>query len=814
MMKNETFRTIVYSDPNLFTQTNNQIALKEYADNVVLYDPFDANLNAKYSYGNPIVSTTENPIVMNFGEFAQCADLQGSITFDPTNFATLSNQGSIKFWLKATFNHAHGQQNFITGKFSTPFTAGTYGFTLTVGTNAPVQVSFDLVGTEDFSAIFSNIGNNLPPTAITNNTLFGASQTIQIRSVNLADGISITPPSSGLDLIALLGDVGPSLMLNAPSYNTTLFSLAGANNNNRIDLVHEATTSNLLLSMYDNNGVLVVNSTLGAWSNYYTSFYSFELDFNDTMAQLFIDGKLFGMVITNFSRQTQSDGAFVLSWNGADVYYFDELIIYNVYQHIQNYTPEITALTQYTTTVPYIDVDFGTGFIEGNISGMSVDASSNTDYVIQLGNQWYYYFSGAWYPSDGSFSQSVSASILETEFANLFFIENLDLTVRVYFESDGITPAYINDISIQTVNDASQQAMIFGSVTISGTVDLSVNNTVMISTDQTSYQSVNLASQATNPSAVTIQQIESAINSANIAGLAPAKDDGNGHLVLESVDTGIQATVAITNGATNDALPLVWGTPTGSVGTDALLAPLDYSPIYNYIRSRLGAPIVPVELSDEQLGNLLSETITEFNRWRNYKEDLLYMTLPPGDNGGYAIPPIIGDPNNIIDVVVRPAMPFGYFAADSDMAGNLFMQYLFQKFGRPGQVGFLSDYWLALSTETDMNLILGTTPRWEIINDTLFITPTPSGSLQIGIKYRASLTVNEILSDNLVKRYLLALSKILLGNIRNTFGGVIPGGTENIQLNGADLVRQGEQELEKAETQLIQQAEPVVLLLG
>lgn len=807
-------RSVKYSDPTLFTQANGQIALKEYADNVVLYAPFDANLNAKYSIGISNAVTTGNPVVMNFGQFAQCVNLAGSVVYDATNFQTLADQGSIKFWIKATFNNAYGQQNFIATTITNPFTAGTYGFTLTVGSNSPVQISFDLAGAESFANIFSSISSGLSGYgATTNNALYSSSHIIQVIAQNLADTISITAPSSGLNLITLLGGVGPSLMLNAPSTDTTLVSIRGTANNNRIDLIHKASSSNIVLNMYDNSSNLIVNTVLGQWSNSYLSFYSFEFSFNDTMAQLFINGTLLGMAITGFTRQVQTDGSFILGWNGNDIYKIDELIVYNIYKHIQNYTPETTALTQYTTTVPYIDVDFGKGFIEGQISGMSIDASSNTDYVIQLGNQWYYYFSGAWYPSDGTFSQSISAAIIETQFSNLFFVETLNLTVRVYFESDGITPSYMNDITIQQVNDSNQEAMIFASIAINPTVDLSVNNMVTITTDQGSKQ-VNLASTATTPSAVTLLQIESAINAAHVPGLAPAKDDGNHHLVLESISTGIKASVMISNGTTNDALSLVWGSVTGGNGVDALLAPLDYSPIYNYVRSRLGAPIVPVELTDEQLGNLLAETITEYNRWRNYKEDLLYMNIPPGDNGGYTIPPVVGDPNNIVDVVFRPMMPFGYYQADADMASNLFMQYLFQKFGRPGQVGFLSDYWLALSTEKDMNLILGTEPRWEIIGDQLFITPVPTTSVQIGIKYRAALTINEILSDNLVKRYMLALAKILLGNIRSTFGNSIPGGTENIQLNGTDLVRQGEQELEKAEDQLIKQAEPQVLLIG
>ena len=35
---------------------------------------------------------------------------------------------------------------------------------------------------------------------------------------------------------------------------------------------------------------------------------------------------------------------------------------------------------------------------------------------------------------------------------------------------------------------------------------------------------------------------------------------------------------------------------------------------------------------------------------------------------------------------------------------------------------------------------------------------------------------------------------MVLGNIRSTFKNGIPGGTENLQLNGEDLKQEGEQE--------------------
>lgn len=264
----------------------------------------------------------------------------------------------------------------------------------------------------------------------------------------------------------------------------------------------------------------------------------------------------------------------------------------------------------------------------------------------------------------------------------------------------------------------------------------------------------------------------------------------------------------------SDAIDLVWGYESADSGENAGAKPVDYTPIFDYVRSQLGYPIVPVELTNEQLTGCLTEAVTEYNRWRNHSENLVYTTLYGNSVDGYEVPEVVGPPDNITDIIFRPKFPFGYYNADPDLANSLYMQYMFQKWGRPGQSGFLSDYALALSTEKDMNLILGTEVRWQIINRRIHISPKPNNAINIGIKYKSALSIDEIMIDNMVKRYTLAKAKILLGNIRSTFGGTIPGGTENIQLNGSDLIAQGKEELNEVKQDMIHQAEPLELLIG
>ena len=113
-----------------------------------------------------------------------------------------------------------------------------------------------------------------------------------------------------------------------------------------------------------------------------------------------------------------------------------------------------------------------------------------------------------------------------------------------------------------------------------------------------------------------------------------------------------------------------------------------------------------------------------------------------------------------------------------------------------------------------MGLILGTEPRWYVLNNKLFLQPRPSSALAVGIEYRASLSIDEIVNSMLIKRYVTARAKILLGNIRGTFGGSIPGGAENIQLNSAEMISQGSSELEVVKNEMKGQAEPLGFVFG
>jgi hypothetical protein len=212
----------------------------------------------------------------------------------------------------------------------------------------------------------------------------------------------------------------------------------------------------------------------------------------------------------------------------------------------------------------------------------------------------------------------------------------------------------------------------------------------------------------------------------------------------------------------------------------------------------------------EQLEDCLSDAIYQYNRWRNFSEELIYTNLDGDPIIGYAIPPEVGGADNVIEIIVRPKYSIVYYNRGDEIISNLFVQYLFKKVGTPNLGDYMSDYYVSLSTESDYNTILGTQVKWEIINKRLFIWPTPN-AMNVGIRYRSSLLPSEIVTNYWIRRYVLAEAKIVLGNVRSVFKNGIPGGNDVLQLNGEELKAEGKQERDELLEEMKKSAEPLFL---
>lgn len=859
-------------------------------------------------------STTPNISNYEIDDFAIFNTVQHTTNFTIRNVALAGTETGLIFYAKYDTTIDLNVGTVTTHTAVVPAT-GNYSFNLyidnTLYNGVPTTIS--LSTTDTMSNIFNKIVSALSAAPVLVSILTAGN--IQIESNVDGASILITSPTTGQDLLQILGGVNNPELPNGPTVDTVIAEFSnGINNVNKISITH-TTNSHIKIGMWDSTGIQKVNFDIGEWTNFPIYWYAFELDWNTTIGQFYIDGEMKAVFPTAFTRGNTTD--FIIRSATTDFYRFDELIIYDKYKNNQNYSVPTLALTPYSADNPYIDVDFGSGYLDSEVTDILINSSSGCSFIIKTGNTLYYYYSGAWRESDGTYSQSITAATLETKFTDLYFDESADITIRVFFSSDGLTLQWIDEISIITSQTQESAATITGTVEICNTVNLVAEQHVIITTDQgttevdlttsvpglpaqtvgtadlssgfdwaTTPQSfsinsttINLNIATTNINevislitpqiptniiiftdgvnhigfktsttgssasmdlaegtsglatlgivdnnytgndpdltSVTLQEIKDSINAANVPGLSQAMDDGNCHLVLASKTVGSTAYVSISEGVTSNALPDIWGYDSSASGTEPSGPYFDYSQLYGWIRSMLGAPTVPVELTDEQLENCVGRSVYWYNYYRNTKEKLISVQLSGNAQEGYEIPLEVGGEDNIIEIIMRPRFPFAYYTGGdvNSILGNLYMQWMFQRGRFQGFNNFLGDYYITLNTEMDYQNILGVGLHWHFYNGKMFISPPPI-DFHILISFRSALSMQEINTNSLIRSYALGEAKKVLGNIRATFGGVIPGGSENITLRGEALIAEGQQEVENALAQMKGLMEPTFLEWG
>jgi hypothetical protein len=112
----------------------------------------------------------------------------------------------------------------------------------------------------------------------------------------------------------------------------------------------------------------------------------------------------------------------------------------------------------------------------------------------------------------------------------------------------------------------------------------------------------------------------------------------------------------------------------------------------------------------------------------------------------------------------------------------------------------------------DLANVLGTNINYRFFDGKLFITPPPPYGAVVGCVFRSAVSINEINTNMLIKKLSIARVKQVLGTVRSTFGGVVPGGTENLTLRGESMIAEGKQEETDALQELQRLQEPLFLL--
>lgn len=238
--------------------------------------------------------------------------------------------------------------------------------------------------------------------------------------------------------------------------------------------------------------------------------------------------------------------------------------------------------------------------------------------------------------------------------------------------------------------------------------------------------------------------------------------------------------------------------------------------LYDWIKRRLGYPMVRVELHESQIEDHINKARSEYLKWASGSatEEIFFTIALSAGVGEYDLPSGV---NEIITVNEIDTSVHGI--------NTLFSleNYLYNS----GILGFLDnlgsysliDYHMALEF---IDLLDRYTPnyytwRHDKFTNKLKIVPFPDESSQVGYLLVRSYmlqgtdanstsipeNVYNMMWDNVwVQDYSLALAKETLGLIRRKFASFTSIGNEGIALDGDSLISEGREEKERLEEKL------------
>lgn len=229
----------------------------------------------------------------------------------------------------------------------------------------------------------------------------------------------------------------------------------------------------------------------------------------------------------------------------------------------------------------------------------------------------------------------------------------------------------------------------------------------------------------------------------------------------------------------------------------------------NYILSVLGNPVIQVEVADEQLDRIITDTIqifTKYNTGEGNYEDFMRFTVSAGVSAYSTVGMNLA---SVVDIDLSFASRDGINVLFSSQNQLLFEDWVVR--GGPlnnnGQGMILSEYEVAMEYLNDVHNMFSimyhaqySDARQEIL---IFPTPVTAGTGLLNVYKRNS--AEDLYNDNLVKQYAVAEAKIQWGSNLSKYDATLPDGT---RLNGDKILEEGKAEKEKALLDIVGESEP------
>lgn len=235
-----------------------------------------------------------------------------------------------------------------------------------------------------------------------------------------------------------------------------------------------------------------------------------------------------------------------------------------------------------------------------------------------------------------------------------------------------------------------------------------------------------------------------------------------------------------------------------------------------WILRKFGYPTIKVELTSDQLDDFINDAKI---MWMKYamgnatSEDWYIFQLEQGKNI-YQLPASTTEVIKMIDSSSSLGNANELFTLENYMMNIGMLDFIG---GAPqGLIG----YYASMSSIKDLKKFTTSKFNWRYYrgNDTIRLNPVPDdkdhGRYALLYIYKADdyeMEIDEetgelkesLYDEQWIKEYSLALAKITLGRVRSKFSGFNSIGNTGIDLDGSDLISEGNQDKEKLEEQVM-----------
>lgn len=776
------------SEARSFSSNGSNIELKEYMDDLVFYSPLNDLYRAEYALYDKAAIFEKKPEVFTGGVFGSYLKITDKYSFNIKNFESIEDNIRISFYLgsnKLINNSTIGLRK--NNDFpDTGLPAGDYSLTVNVDGYPTSTMVLKISDGSTVKQVRNKILFSLDPVIYPFELNSANNETDLIVLQALYEGKTIKI-SDGLDGTNLLKyfDIEPVEYGTAPNFDNTIFQFR----NLKIEHVKNTENGNaisfLKFTLFgDENQIIEF-----PWNNNAINLDNIEIDIDDNLIYIFVNGKIKVVEILK-NKLIKNDTTLILSGDNDCQYSFDELIINKSCLHTKDFELDRKQLTKYTTKKPYIDYHFDGSDLKNGMSLNSVAQSGIHCCLCDNGN-FYYYSTGAWRPASGNFNNTndwytFAEKIKEYNFSNNEFF------IRCFFVSDGVINSYLDVPYFEIDDEIYEDKEGNTSAILIGTKEWSINGeplkedltgkSLIITTDQ------GTSSIEFETDFYTIDDVIKTINDYYPEGITKSSKDGEDRVILVSETKGKDAFITVSG----DAAPIIFGSAGLTAnGQDANTGTIDYTKFYDAVRNYTGSPLIPMEITDEQMKLFLKEALAYYKRWKGDEINQYTCQLKGNWKDGWEIPSVVENQKDIVDIIFRPIFPITFYGSDFIDNGteNIFALTIAESlFGGRGAVkngqGITQDYYISLMGMQDFRQTLGLNPTWEIMNNRIYIFPSQvTRFTNVSIRYKAPLSEEDCLKDPDMIKYVHGKCLMTMGNIRGQYGSDLTTGEASLKFN-------------------------------